>query len=358
MLAGLRVVEIEALGPAPFAAMWLADLGADVTVIHRPSPPLPGFPDPSPLDRGKRSVVLDLKRPGDLAVARGLIAAADVLIEGMRPGVMERLGLGPAEAHALNPALVYGRMTGWGQDGPLAQRAGHDLAYLARSGAAWYASPPGQPPFPPPTLLGDMGGGAAYLVVGILAGVIAARATGRGTVVDAAIVDGSAHLMALLMALRAGGAFGEARGTSLLDGPPWSRCYACADGWMAVQALEPPFYRALLDGLGLAHDPQMQAQHDAALWPAQAARLAAVFATRSRAEWDAVLSGTDACAAPVWSPDEAARDSHLAARGTWARRDGALAPAPAPRFDGAAPAPGPAPRRGEQDAAIRAAFGA
>jgi crotonobetainyl-CoA:carnitine CoA-transferase CaiB-like acyl-CoA transferase len=353
ILEGLRVVEVEGLGPAPFAAMWLADLGADVTVIHRPAPPLPGFPDPNPLDRGKRSVVLDLKAASDRALAFRLMAGADIVLEGMRPGVMERLGLGPADLHAANPALVYGRMTGWGQDGPLAQRAGHDLAYLARSGAAWYASPPGQPPFPPPTLVGDMGGGAAYLVVGVLAGVIAARATGRGTVVDAAIVDGSAHLMALLMALRAGGAFAETRGESLLDGPPWSRCYACADGWIAVQALEPQFHAALLAGLGLSDDPAMVPQHDRTLWPAQADRFAAIFATRTRAEWDAVFAGTDACVAPVLSPAEAARDPHLAARGTWVEGP-ALAPAPAPRFGSTPPAaPRPAPRRGEHTAAIR-----
>jgi crotonobetainyl-CoA:carnitine CoA-transferase CaiB-like acyl-CoA transferase len=354
ILTGLRVVEVEGLGPAPFAAMWLADLGADVTVIHRPAPPLPGFPDPNPLDRGKRSVVLDLKAAEGLAAARALIARADVVIEGMRPGVMERLGLGPEAMQALNPRLVYGRMTGWGQTGPLAQTAGHDLGYLARSGAAWYASPPGQPPFPPPTLVGDMGGGAAYLVVGVLAGVIAARATGRGTVVDAAIVDGSAHLMSLLMALRAGGAFAEARGASLLDGPPWSRCYPCADGWMAVQALEPQFHAALLDRLGLAGDPLMAGQHDRTKWPAQAERLAAVFAGRTRAAWDAVFAGSDACVAPVLSPAEAAADPHLAARGTWIMAEGALAPAPAPRFGTAAPAPRPAPRRGAHSDEIRA----
>lgn len=357
ILAGLRVVEVEGLGPAPFAAMWLADLGAAVTVIHRPAPPLPGFPDPNPLDRGKRSVVLNLKTAGDRAAAFRLMARADIVLEGMRPGVMERLGLGPADLHAAKPTLVYGRMTGWGQDGPLAQRAGHDLAYLARSGAAFYASPPGAPPFPPPTLLGDIGGGAAYLVVGVLAGVIAARATGRGTVVDAAIVDGSAHLMALLMALRAGGAFRDARGESLLDGPPWSRTYACADGWIAVQALEPQFHAALLAGLGLAGDPEMTPQHDRSLWPAQAERFAAIFATRSRAEWDAVFAGTDACVAPVLSPAEAARDPHLAARGTW-RTDPHLAPAPAPRFGDAPPAaPKPPPRRGEHTAAILAELG-
>lgn len=354
MLAGLRVLEVEGLGPAPFAAMWLADLGAEVTVIHRPSPPLPGFPDPNPLDRGKRSIVLDLKREGDAAVARALAARADVLIEGLRPGVMERLGLGPDALTAANPRLVYGRMTGWGQTGPLAERAGHDLAYLARSGALWYASPPGQPPFPPPTLLGDMAGGAAYLTVGILAAVIRARATGRGAVVDAAIVDGAPHLMALLMALEAGGAFREARGQSLLDGPPWSRCYACADGWMAVQALEPPFHAALLAGLGLGDDPLMQPQHDPALWPEQAARMAAAFAARTRAEWDAVFAGTDACVAPVLSPREAAADPHMAARGSWIRVGGAPAPAPAPRFDGAAPPdPRPAPRRGADGDRIR-----
>src|SRR6056297_2173471 len=205
MLNGVRVVEIEGLGPGPFAAMMLADLGAEVTVIHRRAKPDALTSDPSLLDRGKRSILLDLKDQTDLKVAKALISGSDILIEGFRPGVMERLGLGPDEMHATNRTLVYGRMTGWGQTGPKAHSAGHDFTYLASSGALWYASPPGQPPFPPPTLLGDVGGGALYLVAGLLAGHISALRTGQGTVVDAAIVDGSAHMMSLLMALSQAG---------------------------------------------------------------------------------------------------------------------------------------------------------
>ncbi len=204
MLAGIRIVEVEGLGPAPFAAMMLAEMGAEVTVIHRPDPAqVPGMGGPNALDRGKRSIALDLKSPDDLSVARALIASADGVIEGFRPGVMERLGLGPGEMQSANPALVYGRMTGWGQTGPRAQEAGHDLNYAALSGALWYAGLPGDAPFPPPTMLGDIGGGALYLVIGMLAGLIRARATGQGSVVDAAIVDGTAHMMGLLMAIRA-----------------------------------------------------------------------------------------------------------------------------------------------------------
>ncbi|MFZ2103479.1 MAG: CaiB/BaiF CoA-transferase family protein, partial [Oricola sp.] len=207
MLGGIRIVEIEGLGPAPFAAMHLADLGADVVTIHRrDGGSAPGFTDRNPLDRGKRSIALDLKDPADVETAKALIASADGLIEGFRPGVMERLGLGPDECRAANPALVYGRMTGWGQDGPRAQQAGHDLNYISTSGALWYASAPGDAPLTPPTLVGDIGGGALYLVVGMLAGILRARTTGEGTVVDAAIVDGSAHMMNLFMALGASGA--------------------------------------------------------------------------------------------------------------------------------------------------------
>ena len=353
MLAGIRVVEFEGLGPGPFCGMLLADLGADVIVIHRPGGAgLPGLTGDNLLDRGKRSIVLDLKDAADRATALDLIATADALIEGNRPGVMERLGLGPDQAHARNPALVYGRMTGWGQTGPLAQVAGHDLTYIARSGALWYASSPGDAPLTPPTLVGDIGGGAMYLAVGLLAGILNARATGKGTVVDAAIVDGSAHMMALVMAIRGQGGFVTGRGASLLDGPHWSRSYACAcGGHVAVQALEPKFYRLLLDGLGLADDPAFRDhQFDRAAWPGLTARLSALFASRPRDHWAGVFAGSDACLAPVLAPDESAADPHVAARGIWSGH----APAPAPRFDGATRAPGPVAPRGAHSAQIRA----
>jgi alpha-methylacyl-CoA racemase len=353
MLAGVRVIEFEGLGPGPFCGMLLADLGADVIVVHRPgASDLPGMQGENLLDRGKRSIVLDLKDAADRAAALDLIASADALIEGARPGVMERLGLGPAQAQACKPSLVYGRMTGWGQTGPLAPVAGHDLNYIARSGALWYASSPGDAPLTPPTLVGDIGGGAMYLAVGLLAGILNARATGKGTVVDAAIVDGSAHMMALVMAIRGQGGFVTERGGSLLDGPHWSRTYRCAcGGHIAVQALEPKFYALLLAGLGLADDPAFRDhQFDRAAWPGLTARMADIFASRSRDHWAALFSGSDACLAPVLSPDEAAADPHIAARGIWAGH----APAPAPRFDGATRTPGPIPARGAQSAEIRA----
>ncbi|CAM5503545.1 CaiB/BaiF CoA-transferase family protein [Frigidibacter albus] len=350
MLKGLRVVEFEGLGPGPFAAMLLADLGAEVITIHRPGPGAPGL-----LDRGKRSIALDLKAPEDLATARALVASAEALIEGLRPGVMERLGLGPKDCQALNPALVYARMTGWGQEGPLAPLAGHDLNYLARAGVLWFAGLPGDVPMPPPAMVGDIGGGAMYLAVGLLAGVMRARATGQGTVVDAAIVDGSAHMLALLLSLRPPGAQGFARGSGALDGAHWSRSYATADGrHVAVQAYEPKFYALLLEGLGMAGDPAMEAQHDPAQWPAQRARLAEAFASQPLAHWQALFGASDACVAPVLPPDEAAADPHMAARGTWQQVGGRLQPAPAPRFDGQRAGIAAAPARDQHRAEILA----
>lgn len=335
MLEGLRIIEIEGIGPGPFAGMWLADMGADVICIQRPEgPSLPGMSGPNLLDRGKRTIALDLKSAADLAVVKALIAGADGLIEGMRPGVMERLGLGPDLCHALRPQLVYGRMTGWGQTGPRAHEAGHDLNYIALSGALWYASPPGQPPQTPPTLVGDIGGGAMYLVAGMLAGLLRAGRTGQGTVVDAAIVDGSAHMMALIASMMPSGMFQMARGQSLLDGAHWSRAYRCADdGWLSVQCLEPKFYATFLRLLGLEGEADFARQFDPALWPALAGRLEMLFATQPRDHWAALFAGSDACVAPVLNPSEAARDPHIAARGSWV--PGApLQPAPAPRFDG------------------------
>ena len=350
MLEGLRVIEIEALGPAPFACMLLADLGADVIVVHRKNGrPAPGMPERSLIDRGKRSIELDLKSAGDIAVLKRLVGRSEALVEGFRPGVMERLGLGPDDLAAVNPDLVYGRMTGWGQTGPRAQTAGHDLNYVSLSGAAWYASNPGEPPFTPPTLVGDIGGGALYLVAGILAGVMAARAGRGGTIVDAAIVDGSAHMMNLLMALAQTGGLSMARGQSLLDGPHWSRCYACADGgYISVQCLEPKFYAEFLSRLGLGEDPDFAAQFEAARWPRQTALMAGIFARQPRAHWERVFDGSDACVAPALDPRQSMAEPHMAARGVWRTIDGALQAAPAPRFSTQPhDVPGDIPARGE-----------
>ncbi|MFN3954400.1 MAG: CaiB/BaiF CoA transferase family protein [Pararhodobacter sp.] len=359
MLEGFRIIEIEGIGPGPFAAMMLADLGAEVICVQNPAGPgVPGMAARNLLDRGKRTIALDLKDAGDLAVVHALVARADGLIEGFRPGVMERLGLGPDECHALRPQLVYGRMTGWGQSGPRARQAGHDLNYAALAGALWYASPPGQPPFTPPTLLGDIGGGALYLVAGMLAGLLRAQRSGQGAVVDAAIVDGGAHMMALLMSMAPGGMLREARGESLLDGPHWSRSYACADGGhIAVQCLEAKFYAEFLRLMGLEGDPDFARQYDPARWPQLTGRLAALFAARTRDEWAAHFAGSDACVAPVLSPQEAAGDPHLQVRGVWSHAEGMLQPAPAPRFDGVAAAPAAVPGRDQHRAEILAELG-
>lgn len=359
MLNGVRIIEIEGLGPGPFAAMMLADLGADVICVQRPGgSSLPGLTGKNLLDRGKRTIVLDLKSSEDRPILDALIRSADALIEGFRPGVMERLSLGPAECHALNPRLVYGRMTGWGQAGPRAQQAGHDLNYIGLSGALWYASLPGQPPITPPTLVGDIGGGALYLVAGILSGIIHAARTGTGTVVDAAIVDGSAHMMALLMTMQAGGMFHAQRGISILDGPHWSRTYACADGeFISVQSLEPKFYAEFLRILGLIKDDDFARQHNPDSWPKATARLGALFAAHPLAHWIALFEGSDACVGPVLAPENASSDPHLAARQTWAQAEGMLQPRPAPRFDGRVATPGPAPDRDQHRAEILAALG-
>ncbi len=347
MLKGIRIIEIEGLGPGPFAAMHLADLGADVITIHRKGGAAITA-DQSVLDRGKRSTALDLKDPADLATAKKLIATADALIEGFRPGVMERLGLGPADLHKDNPKLVYGRMTGWGQSGPRAQTAGHDLNYIAQSGALWYASEPGTPPVTPATLVGDIGGGALYLVIGILSGILNAQRTGKGTVVDAAIVDGSAHTMNLLMALKQAGGLATERGTSLLDGPHWSRSYACADGgYISVQCLEPQFYAEFLAKLDLSADTEFARQHDKTLWPKLTTRLADLFLSQPRSHWEALFDGSDACVATVLSPKESAQAPHTSDRDIWQTPNGHLQAAPAPRFDGQAATINPAPRRGE-----------
>jgi crotonobetainyl-CoA:carnitine CoA-transferase CaiB-like acyl-CoA transferase len=351
VLSGVRVVEIAGLGPAPFCGMLLADMGAEVVLVERGG----GGGDPLSLGRnaivhrGKRSVALDLKDPAAVDAVLRLVDGADALIEGMRPGVMERLGLGPDACLARNPRLVYGRMTGWGQDGPLAQAAGHDINYIALSGALWFSGAPGEPPMAPPTLVGDLGGGALYLAMGVLAALLSARASGAGQVVDAAIVDGSASLMNLLLSAHAAGQQPFERGRGLLDGPHWYGAYACADGqFVTVGALEPQFNALLLARLGLADDPDFANAYDARRWPRLRERLAALFATRPRAHWVELLEGSDACFAPVLTPREALAHPHLAARGVYAEREGVLQAAPAPRFSGTpSSTPGVVPSRGE-----------
>jgi crotonobetainyl-CoA:carnitine CoA-transferase CaiB-like acyl-CoA transferase len=362
VLDGLRVVEIAGIGPAPFCGMLLADMGAEVTLVERA-----GGRANDPLDlgnnaivnRGKRSLALDLKDPQAIAAVLLLIEQADVLIEGMRPGVMERLGLGPEVCLARNPRLVYGRMTGWGQHGPMAQAAGHDINYIALSGALWYAGTPGSAPMAPPTLVGDLGGGALYLALGVLAGVLHARQHGVGQVIDAAIVDGSANLMNLLLSAHAAGQQPMARGQGLLDGPHWYGSYACADGhYISIGALEPQFNALLFDQLGLGDDPDFRHPYDPRLWGALRVRLERLFAGRPRQHWVDLMEGSDACFSPVLTPREAKTHPHMAAREVYFERDGILQARPAPRFS-ACPADGEraVPRRGEHSADILAALG-
>ncbi|MDT0264727.1 CaiB/BaiF CoA-transferase family protein [Streptomyces sp. DSM 44915] len=332
-LAGVRVLELAALGPAPFAGMLLADLGADVVRVDRPGgQPMAVPPATDVTNRNKRSVLLDLKAADGKATVLDLAARADVLLEGFRPGVVERLGVGPEAALARNPRLVYGRMTGWGQDGPLAASAGHDIGYLATAGTLGLIGPAGGPPAIPANLLGDYAGGALYLVSGVLAALRHAERTGEGQVVDSAIVDGVAHLGAMLWGLLGAGLWRDARGTNLLDGGcPYYAVYATADGgWMAVGALEERFYAEFARLLPLPADAPDRG--DVTRWPELRALIAERFAARSRAAWTALFEGTDACVAPVLSLREAAAHPQLAARGTLVTADGLTQPAPAPRF--------------------------
>ncbi|MEU0057651.1 CaiB/BaiF CoA-transferase family protein [Streptomyces sp. NPDC006334] len=332
-LAGVRVVELAGIGPGPFAAMLLADLGADVVRVDRPGgSALAVDPAHDVTNRNKRSVIVDLKSPDGPARVLDLAARADVLLEGNRPGVAERLGVGPDACRARNPRLVYGRMTGWGQDGPLAPRAGHDIAYIALTGALGLIGPPDTPPPAPANLLGDYAGGSLYLVVGVLAALHHARATGEGQVVDAAIVDGTAHLSAMLHGMLAAGRWQDRRAANLLDGGcPYYGTYETADGGhMAVGALEPQFYDTFVRLLEL--DDFTDARKDPSRWDDLREAVAARFKSRTRDEWTALFADTDACVAPVLSLTEAPRHPHLAARGTFTDHGGITQPAPAPRF--------------------------
>lgn len=330
-LAGIRIVEFAGIGPAPFAAMLLSDMGAEIIRIDRP-----GGADPwtrHVIRRGRRSVTADLKSPEDIAAVKALIARADALIEGFRPGVMERLGLGPEAMLTLNPALAYGRMTGWGQNGPLAQSAGHDITYIAISGAL-AAIGPRERPMPPLNLVGDMGGGALYLAMGLLAAILAAKSTGKGMIVDCAISDCTASLMAMFADLGSQGRWDFShREANLLDGgAPFYRTYACRDGkFLALGALEPQFFAELCRKLGIDPIPETERMNPAH-WPMITARFAATIATKTRDEWAAILEGSEACAAPVLDLDEAPHHPHNRCRGAFAAVDGVMQPAPAPRF--------------------------
>jgi alpha-methylacyl-CoA racemase len=331
-LRGIRVVELAGIGPGPHAATLLADLGADVVRVERPG----GAGSASPretdlLTRGRPSVAMDLKRPGAVEAVLALVERADVLIEGMRPGAAERLGLGPDDCLTRNAGLVYARMTGWGQGGPLAHTAGHDLNYISLAGALHgLGQVPERPQFPT-NLLGDFGGGSTYLVIGVLAALLEARASGRGQVVDAAILDGTAHLSAMFASMLAGGSVRERRASGLLDGgAPFYDVYETADGrHMAVGALEPQFYAVLLERLDLHDAPD---RNDRTQWPALRRVLAARFRERTQAEWAEAFEGSDACCTPVLTLSEAAAHPQLAARETYVDRGGVLQPAPAPRF--------------------------
>ncbi|MFH8735177.1 CaiB/BaiF CoA transferase family protein [Streptomyces sp. NPDC017964] len=345
-LAGVKVVELGGIGPGPFCAMVLGDLGADVVRVDRPAEAGSDAARPV-MHRNRRSVTADLKNPEGVEVVRALADGADILIEGFRPGVTERLGLGPDELLARNPRLVYGRMTGWGQDGPMAQEPGHDIDYIALSGALHTIGPADGDPVPPLNLVGDFGGGGMLLAVGVLSAVLNARSTGRGQVVDTAMTDGSALLLSMMYGFLATGRWTDERGANFLDGTaPYYRAYRCADGeHVAVGPVEPHFYASLLRVLGLSDDADFAAQNDRAKWPVMTERLAAVFATRDRDEWAKEFAGQEACVAPVLSLTEAPHHPHNAARSTYLfGDDGLVEPAPAPRFsDTPAGVPVPSP---------------
>ena len=338
-LAGLKVVEMAGLGPAPFAGMILADLGAEVVVVDRLSTAKPSSDQVRTqiARRGKKSISLDLKKTEAVEAVLKLIDQADILLEGFRPGVMERIGLGPDVCLARRPSLVYGRMTGWGQNGPMAQAAGHDINYIALTGAL-HAIGTHERPVPPLNVVGDFGGGGMLLVVGVLSGVFHARLSGKGQVVDAAMTDGSALLMGMMYGFKANGQWTNIRESNMLDGGAhFYGTYECADGkWVAIGSIEPQFYALLAEKTGIVLDPPA-VQMDPKTWPAMKEKLAAIFKTRSRQAWCDMMEGTDVCFAPVLDLDEAPLHPHNVARDTFIERAGVVQPAPAPRFSHSQP---------------------
>ena len=344
-LKGMRIIEVAGIGPGPFAAMMLADMGADVIRVDRTSRAPggnigdPNVPPADVLARGRRSVALHLKAPEGLAILLDLVEHADALVEGFRPGVAERLGFGPVECAARNPKLVYGRMTGWGQDGPYAPTAGHDINYIALAGVLGHLGRAGDKPTPPINLVGDFGGGGMLMAFGVVCGLLEAHRSGMGQVVDAAMVDGSAVLMTMMWALSAMGMWTEERGVNMLDtGAHFYDTYACADGeFVSIGSIEPQFYAQLLELTGLEQDYQSRGgelphQHDRARWGEMKERLADIFRTRTRDEWCEIMEGTDVCFAPVLTMSEAIRHPHNIARRTFTKVAGITQPAPAPRF--------------------------
>jgi alpha-methylacyl-CoA racemase len=360
-LEGIRIVELGGIGPAPMCAMLLADLGAEVIrVERRGSAPSLGIPEKFQLlNRGRARIELDLKSATGRDAILRLVAHADALVEGFRPGVAERLGLGPDECEAVNPRLVYGRMTGWGQEGPLASVAGHDINYIGLVGALHAIGPAVGPPLPPLSLVADYGGGALYLALGVVSAILEARRSGKGQVVDAAMIDGAASLMTVVYGMHAAGIWKDERGTNALDGgAPFYACYETKDGkWISIGPLEPQFRAELARRLGL--DPALFAgADDRARWPDIRERLAAVFREKARDEWTAFLGDTDTCFAPVLSLAEAPSHPHHRARGTFVEVDGVVQPAPAPRFSRTRAAIRRAPaRQGEDPADALRAFG-
>jgi alpha-methylacyl-CoA racemase len=333
----LKVIEFAGVGAGPHCGMLLADMGADVVRIDRTQPLGLGFelePRYDFLGRGRRSIAVDLKHPAGIEAVRHLIAGADALIESYRPGVMERLGLGPDICIAANPRLVYGRMTGWGQTGPYAGMAGHDINYIALTGALHAIGTSGGLPVPPLNLVGDFGGGALHLAFGVVCALLEAQRSGQGQVVDAAMVEGTASLLTMIVGMRHGGLWSDRRGDNVLDGgAPFYSVYETADGKLvSIGAIEAKFYRDLLQRLGLADDPVMQAQNDKSLWPRQREVFTGVFRARSRDEWCSLLEGTDVCFAPVLSLGEAADHPQAKDRGAYVTVDGLSQPAPVPRF--------------------------
>lgn len=352
-LAGLRIVEIAGIGPAPFCCMMLADQGAEVIRVNRlTSGALDlGNSRRDILNRSRRAIGVDLKHPEGVALVRRLCHRADGVVEGFRPGVMERLGLGPDVLLHTNQKLVYGRMTGWGQTGPLAHAAGHDINYIALSGALAAIGEPDRAPVPPLNLVGDFGGGGMVMAFGMLAAILQARETGKGQIVDCAMTDGSALLMAMMYSLRGQGLWHDARGVNMLDGGAhFYGVYETSDGgFMAVGPVEPQFYRLLMNLLGLAEDARFDAQNDVREWTALRSELAKIFHTRTRADWTALFEGTDACVTPVLTMAEAPTHPHNVARGNFVEVDGMIQPAPGPRYSAT---PNPPPRLPAEDTDI------
>jgi alpha-methylacyl-CoA racemase len=360
-LHGVKVVELAGIGPGPFAGTLLSDMGAEVVRVERielvehasrPS----GFVFDA---RGRRDIAVDLKHPEGVQTVLRMVEGADALIEGFRPGVTERLGLGPDVCLVRNPRLVYARMTGWGQDGPLAQAAGHDINYIALAGALAHFGRAGAPPTPPLNMVGDYGGGAMFLAFGVVCALLEAQRSGQGQVVDAAMVDGAAYLMGPMWGMRGMGLFSEERGTNLLDtGSPYYEVYETADGeWVSIGSIEPQFYAQLLELTGVQHD-DLPPQMDRSGWPVLRERLTKVFAQKTRAEWTELLEGTDVCFAPVLPMSEASAHPHLATRGAIVEHDGMEQPAPTPRFSRTkAEIQGPAPLPGAHTDAVLASYG-